>query len=387
MNRFTVSSVLLSVLFIVLILGTSTTRADEPNVGILRVAEVKHPRQVAPSAVFSFLIDVRYAIRFNATIKSAVFEGSPSSLGGELWHSDPIGIAAGGDKLWTVSLRAPTTERNWSLTVFAYFLEEGEWRYYKDSVHGPGFAQLTVKVATLATLEIDLGIPDLPVMLDNSTRNTPFDGRINVQLPVGARHEVEIPTSLELKNSTRLVFSRWQDGSNQTRRVILFDGDAKLTGIYKRQYLLRVESIVSTYSFSKWYDARSNVTLSAARSVPLGFPFGFLGLQYIFEGWSGTAMSSSGTVTLIMNEPKTINANYSTDLTPLVVPTILVAGIVGGIILSIARRRAEPKLATEVSSGETVRKHCDQCGMPVEEGWTHCTNCGKALGSEETVER
>ena len=60
---------LVLVLWIVgLMCGASIVAADEFNVGILRVVGVTHPRQLAPSARASFMIEVEYAIRMNATI-------------------------------------------------------------------------------------------------------------------------------------------------------------------------------------------------------------------------------------------------------------------------------------------------------------------------------
>src|SRR3989304_10358743 len=90
--------------------GLSVALAEEPNVGLLRVSDVGHPRQVAPAAQVSFVIDVEYAIRFNATVRASLFEGSPGKLGTELWHSDPILLSGGGDQLWTANLTAPSSD-------------------------------------------------------------------------------------------------------------------------------------------------------------------------------------------------------------------------------------------------------------------------------------
>src|SRR3972149_8089991 len=82
--------------------GFSVTLAQESDVGVLRVADVRHPRQVAPSAQVSFTIDAEYAIKenVNASVKSSLFEGSPGNLGAGLWQSAPIVVSGGGDQLW-----------------------------------------------------------------------------------------------------------------------------------------------------------------------------------------------------------------------------------------------------------------------------------------------
>lgn len=367
---------------VALVVGLSVVAADEPNVGVLRVAGVKHPRQVAPSAKASLVIDVEYAIRLNATIKSSLFEGSPGNLGAELWHSEPAVVSGGGDRLWTVNLTAPSKEGDWLLTVFAYYQEGGKWKYYNDSDQGPSYIRVTIKIARLANLEIRLGVSDLPVTVEGTTQRTSMAGGVTLQLAVGQIYRIGVPSVLQLENSTRLVFLGWQDGNNNSLRSLMFDGDQKMVGSYKMQYLLRVNSVVSKYSYLAWYDPGSSVKLQADSSVPLWWPLGSLGLRYVFQGWSGSVHSSSTQLNITMNKPQTISANFALDYTPLVLPTIFVVGVVGGILLSFLRRRAQGRAspANEVSVGEVVEKLCENCGEPIEEGWTHCAHCGKDLG-------
>ena len=367
--------------------GLSIALAEEPNVGLLRVSDVRHPRQVAPAAQVSFVIDVEYAIRFNATVRTSLFDGSPGNLGAELWHSDPLVLSAGGDQLWTANLTAPSSEGEWTLTAFAYYFEKGEWKYFTDPDQGPGFAQTKLKVAPLAALEIDLGLSDIPVKVDGSTARTSSLGTVTVQLPVGVAHQITVQLALLFDNSTRLVFAGWQDGSNDTQRTLILDGGLKISGSYRTQYLLRVSSVLSAYSYSEWYDAGSNITLRADDSVPMSGVFGTFGLRYVFRGWSGDIESTARSVTLIVNNPRAINANFDVDYTPIVILAILLFGIVGGAMLAVLRKRRSP---TPTAIEEEVEDEpvgvCGNCGEPIEESWTHCVHCGKALGSSESVQ-
>jgi len=367
--------------------GMSIALAEEPNVGLLRVSDVRHPRQVAPAAQVSFVIDVEYAIRFNATVRTSLFDGSPGNLGAELWHSDPLVLSAGGDQLWTANLTAPSSEGEWTLTAFAYYFEKGEWKYFTDPDQGPGFAQTKLKVAPLAALEIDLGLSDIPVKVDGSTARTSSLGTVTVQLPVGVAHQITVQLALLFDNSTRMVFAGWQDGSNDTQRTLILDGDLKISGSYRTQYLLRVSSVLSAYSYSEWYDAGSNITLRADDSVPMSGVFGTFGLRYVFRGWSGDIESTARSVTLIVNNPRAINANFDVDYTPIVILAILLFGIVGGAMLAVLRKRRSP---TPTAIEEEVEDEpvgvCGNCGEPIEESWTHCVHCGKALGSSESVQ-
>lgn len=371
--------------------GLSVALAEESNVGVLRLADVKHLRQVTPSAQVSLVIDVEYAIKesFNASVKSALFEGSPANLGAVLWQSAPVVLSGGGDQLWTANLTAPSSEGEWTLTAFAYYFEGGEWKYYTDPDQGPGFAQTKVKVAPLATLEIDLGVPDVPVKVDDSTARTSSLGSVIVRLPVGVSHQIAVQPILTRDNSTRLVFVGWQDGSNETQRTLLLDGDLNVSGSYRTQYLLKVNSILSAYSYSEWHDSGSNITLRADKSIPMSGVFGSLGLRYVFKGWFGDFESSAGTINVIMNKPKVITANFVVDYTSIVIPTILIVGIIGGIGLVMLRRRRGLPPATvgeEAKVQEVATGLCNNCGEPIEEAWTHCVHCGKALGPTEPVQ-
>lgn len=368
------------------------SQEEEPNVGLLRIADVKHPRQVAPSAKISFAVDVEYAIRFNATVRSSLFEGAKGNLGSELWHSDPTLVSGGGDQIWPVNLTAPASEQEWTLTAFAYYLEDGQWKYYNDTDQGPGFAQTKVKIAPLATLEIDVGVPEATIDVDGAAQKTMASGNIKMQLPVGTNHQISVDSTLLLKNSTRLLFAGWDDGLSTPQRTVLLDGDTILKVLYKTQYLLIVNSIVPAYSYTSWYDAGSNVTLSTNAIVPATGILGALGIKYAFNGWSGDVASKALTINVTLNRPKTINADFTADYAPLVIPSILAAGILAGFIVAVfrVRGRAETEPAPlEQESGAQAPggMYCNNCGQQVEESWTNCTHCGKPLRpSDEPVE-
>ncbi|MEM2570074.1 MAG: hypothetical protein QXT67_09100, partial [Candidatus Bathyarchaeia archaeon] len=70
-------------------------------------------------------------------------------------------------------------------------------------------------------------------------------------------------------------------------------------------------SVSARPSSDSWfYDDGSTVTLS------VNSPTGFL-IQYIFTGWSGDITSSDPNITIVMNSPKTIIANWRADYTRL----------------------------------------------------------------------
>lgn len=315
--------------FSLLILGLGAVSADEaePNVGILRVVSFRTPKIVALNSTFPVSIDIEYATHANTTIRTAIYEGVVN-YSNPLWQGDPAIVDLGGDRIWNANLTSPAKESYVNLTAFAYFLDQGIWRFYNNSLNGPGFSRVSIKVAKAVTLEVDLGSPGVTVVIDNSTMKTTSTGSVQVPLAIGTTHDISISPILEFENGTRLIFAGWKDDGTQTQRAILMSGDEKLVGSYGIQYLLRVNSPVSTYS--EWYDAGSVARLEQPTSYPINGLFGLFGSRYNFLGWSGAVSSSFPQVNVTMNAPKNVNANFSIDYPSLAVPIILAVGLACG---------------------------------------------------------
>jgi len=373
--------------------------AQEENVGLLRVAIFQTPKQVAPNSEFSVNLDVEYAIHGpeNATIRSAVYAGSiVKPLSNPLWQSARVNVTGGGDVSWNLTLTAQANEGVMQLTAFAFYLQGDAWQFFNDTLQGPGYQQTSVTVARAANLEIDLGEAGLQVTVANSTQQTSDSGSANFTLPIDESYSITVPTEVELKNSTKLIFSGWSDGNNDTQRSVSLDGDTKLVGFYRRQYLLQVSSQVPAYSYSKWYDAGSNITLSANATVPFNPPLNLIGMKYLFQGWTGDLNSKMNQVNVTMNTGVSIAANFSVDYTPLAFPAILVVGIFGAVILAMLRRRRVTVTPTEetpepaeepagAAEGESDSLVCGNCGKTVEKEWTHCIHCGGDLPGPRPV--
>jgi hypothetical protein len=379
----------------------STVVADsDQNVGILKVS-VKHPNFVSPSSQVSLLIDNNYAVHDNATLKTRLFNGTLYHLGAELWHSDPDFISGPilGEQILAVNLTAPANDGKWALAAVTYFQNVGKyhyndtttndtsaWSYYNDTEYGPSFLQFTVEISKPAQLAVDLGISNVPIQTDDSITKTASNGTALLPFHVGENVTISVPQVLPLQNLTRLVFQGWQDGGNSTERSVLLNGNIRVKGFYQPQYLLQVNSVVPAYTQSTWHNPGSSVTLKTATSAPMNWPLGSLGLRYNFKGWTGDVTSSSIRLSLVMDKPKVIRANFTPDLTPLTLPSILLAGVVGGVSLTIVQRRsvanASP-IETDSEDNETKQgseKLCASCGRPTKESWAYCIKCGKNLG-------
>ncbi len=371
----------LVVLVLILTANGSAVMSEEPNVGILRIDGFRVPREVAPNSVYSVVIDVLYALHQrpnNATIRAVIYEGDVN-FSNPLWQSEPVTVTSGGDKIWNVSLHSPAMEGDYKITAWAYFLDEGAWRFFNNSINGPSFSQTTLKIAKTANLDVALGAAGVPVRIGNLTLATSANGDARIMLFVGNTYVVSVAPTLEFQNSTRIVFNSWNDGNSEPQKSVVLDGDVKLVGSYKIQYLLQVNSPVSSYL--EWFDPGSSANLQSPSSVPMNWPLGALGFKYNFVGWTGDVNSRLSQLNVTMNGPKTVEANFSPDYGPLIVLGILSAGIAGSVILLFNRGRAiAPDLENEtISTENSSTLRCDACGEAVEKEWTHCNRCGADL--------
>ncbi len=357
--------------------GTNQVFADDQNLGRVRIASFVGPRQVAPGKIFSVNLDVEYEVRTDVTIRGVIFE-VVANASTPLWQSDAARVSGGGDKVWAINLTAPLTEGTLQLSAYAYYLENGVWKFYNDTVLGPGFRDVSIKVARNANLQVELGVPGVELKLGNLSETTSRVGEVGFTLLVGTTYPLSVPYVLEYENSTRIIFIGWQDGSNQTNRVISIDGDTQLVGSYRTQYLLRVTSTLSGHSYQKWYDAESNVTLQEVNSVPMNWPLGLLGGNYVFSGWTGDVNSASAEINFPMNSPRTVHSNFSIAYGILIVfPVIVALGVAAELFLLALKRKQTIQIDAHSSKSMLT---CSSCGTVVEEGWVHCTHCGAKLG-------
>jgi hypothetical protein len=373
------SLVILVLAFSFLTVSMITVSAEEPNVGILRVVRFIHPREVAPNSTFQVTVGVEYALHGrpdNATIRAAIY-GGVVDFSNPLWQSNPELVARGGDKLWNASLVSPAAEGELKLTAYAFYLDEGRWNFFNNTMNGPSFSQARIKIGKLASIGVSLGAPSVPVTFDDAVVATSIGGEARMTLLVGRTHLVSVPSLVEFQNSTRLVFEGWNDGRNQTQRTVMLDGDEALVGRYKVQYLLKVDYLSSFVS--EWHDAGSTVTLRPSSDSKTNWLINVLGVREGFAGWTGDVSSSMPEIQITMDRPLTVTVVRSLEYGSLIVPCIFGVGLIGAVTLLLLRRKRIGRVDEELAYAEEVNLQCPSCGQPVEVGWVHCVKCGADL--------
>ncbi|MGB2853800.1 MAG: caspase family protein [Dehalococcoidia bacterium] len=135
---------------------------------------------------------------------------------------------------------------------------------------------------------------------------------------------------------TRYIFLKWiVDGIDQTGNPVSITMDAPRTATtnYKTQHYLTVNSEYGDPSGEGWHDEGDTATASVTS------PVGTI-IRKVFTGWSGDLTATASTKTIVIDEPKTVTANWRDDylyLYLIVVGIVVVVG--GGSALVVSSRR------------------------------------------------
>ncbi len=152
------------------------------------------------------------------------------------------------------------------------------------------------------------------------------------------------PTTVFGESGVRYIFTGWTSsspggytGPDNSAEVVM-NNEIIETALWKKQYLLTIDSVIDVEG-SGWYNEEETVTLSVKP------PPGFL-VRQVFKGWTGDIQSDSGTVSIVMDGPKMVVANWTMDYTRLYLlggmASVVAASVV---VLLIQRRRIEKRQA------------------------------------------
>jgi len=138
------------------------------------------------------------------------------------------------------------------------------------------------------------------------------------------------PLIVSGESGVRYVFEGWAASGpsgyigQASDADVEMDGDIIQTVTWGTQYRLTIDSETPIES-GGWYDEGSSVTLEAGSSR--GFP-----IRKVFNRWSGDIDSDATTITVTMDGPKTVHAEWSTDLTYVYVIGALLLVVIGLVI-------------------------------------------------------
>jgi hypothetical protein len=157
------------------------------------------------------------------------------------------------------------------------------------------------------------------------------DGKtyLSKELPVsfnwlsGTTHSFEIPQQIDIGDGVRLVFTSWNDGDTSPSKIIEHGGE--YTVKYKTQYKLNVQSPYVSPKGNGWYDSGSKATASINSNS------GNI-IRHTFTGWSGDTTGREPNVSLTMDGPKTIKADWQTSYLKFYLLIVVLIMVVAGTI-------------------------------------------------------
>ena len=112
---------------------------------------------------------------------------------------------------------------------------------------------------------------------------------------------------------TQYRFDSWSGAAfsadaHQNSNSVLIDNPKSITANWITQYQLTVTSTYGSPVGDNWYDTGSSATASVTTPTDGG-----VGTRYVFTSWTGDMTSTSATITIVMDGPHTLTANWKTQ--------------------------------------------------------------------------
>jgi hypothetical protein len=210
-------------------------------------------------------------------------------------------------------LRGDTTSpkgRSFYVTPSIWIAAEELARSTNDPTWNTNFA-IRAKIALPHRITLDIK----PIKIPGAANSIIIDGEAFDQsrFPIqfkwiqGSVHTIAISSPVIMTApGERFVFDGWSDGSKDASRRVTVSGDMTLTAIYRKQYMLTIESEFGRVEGAGWYDEGTKATISLSTTEIEVRP----GVRMVFERWTGDVSSSDKVTSIIMNSPKKITATW-----------------------------------------------------------------------------
>ncbi len=155
---------------------------------------------------------------------------------------------------------------------------------------------------------------------------------------------------------------------------IIMTAPKTITADWRNEYLLTIESAYGEPEGAGWYDEGSTANISVSESE------GVIVRQF-FTGWSGDYSGDTASASVIMDEPKTVTADWRTDYIQLymvIIGIVVILGVFGFWFIKIRRRTARISLE-EITQPPPSPMQCASCGAEIEPGDAFCIKCGEPV--------
>ena len=195
---------------------------------------------------------------------------------------------------------------------------------------------------------------------------TPYGSAVGAgYYPEGDTAEISITqTSVIVQpNKIKKIFSGWDTHGARTMNfglsddafegvpaagvqnlLIFVNNPSNVTANWKTQYYLNLESSEGAVEGAGWYDLGR---LAPIKVKEISTPAGFWSAQ-TFDKWSGDIDSEKIRERILMNNPKTVIAEWKEDRTAGILNTLVLAGVAAaGVVIFIKSKNGKPGIKRE----------------------------------------
>ena len=364
-----------------------TAAAQGEKLGLLRITKAEYPVQVPVSYAFSVKLKVEYAFREYFEIQAAIYEGTAGNLDHRLWQSEPERLLEVGERTYSVKLTSPSREGQWLLTGYVFYHNDSGSFYFTDQERGPGFVEMSIKVADNAKLTVRTPYANVPVQVDGSTYSTDATGSLVRDVKVLAEHTVTAPESVSIAEGWRALFQSWNGTDRANPKTTFVTTDVSLTIEFRDEFYLDVVSTMGDVRGAGWYLSGVVANISAPSEIHSQDWLGLFGAQWRFAGWTGDVETHATDESIVMDRPHRVVANWTADYERIsyVIVAFAVAAVV--VVLAVLLKRIAPKKGVEetaeisetAETAETaVGRFCIFCGAQLDPDAQFCSKCGKS---------
>jgi hypothetical protein len=355
--------------------------AQSEKLGLLRI-KAEYPVQVPRSYEFQMKLTVEYAFRDYFEIHAALYEGTIGVLDDPLWVGEAERLIDVGEKTYSVQLKSPAREGQWLLTAYAFFHNASGSAYFTDQERGPGFIEMSIKVADNAQLTLRTSHGKMPVSVDGTAFVTDQDGILIRELKVLTEHSVAAPENVSVGEGWRALFLSWNGTDHENPKTMLIKTDLSLTVDYRDEFRLDVVSSIAPGTGAGWYTGGTVANFSVPMSVQQEGLAGIVGMRWRFTSWSGDIKSVANRESVVMDRPYRVVANWEVDYEQLYYLVIGIVVLVACAVAAFAGRRITKK-ASDQKVEPVLRTYCMFCGASIDPDAKFCSKCGKRQVSSD----
>jgi hypothetical protein len=168
-------------------------------------------------------------------------------------------------------------------------------------------AIFTLSVGPTLTINVPLNVTTTGNVwiLINGAKYNITSNQFQTSVPNGTI-TVQIQPAVNTSQGVRQSFMGWSDGNASNPRQITVTSATALQALYTTQYLLSINPNGGSTTASGWYQPNATVTVSAVNPSNVTANAS----RNLFSSWSGDFSSTSTTITVTMNKPVTLQANW-----------------------------------------------------------------------------